>query len=278
MIMDIFGKKWMALVSSMMLAAQAASAYDLATEFSINDNPNGAWSYGYQASLNGNFTDLPIAVVNQASRPGWNHWKTATDAFLGVYKNAGTTNISSDGSFIPVGAAMLHPGADGQFAVARWTAPGPGYWRVFGSFRGDDAASTDVHIRLDGGVLLDGSITGLGQTNSFDFKVSTLGGETLDFLVGDGGNGNAHDSTGLAVTLVNAAILTIERDGDNVVLRWPTAANGFILEFNTSPNLPDEWLRSSDTMVEEGEFWKVTRPIGPDTEVFRLRREDLFPS
>ncbi len=119
------------------------------------------------------------------------------------------------------------------------------------------ATTTDVHIRDGTTALFDGTLTGLGQAQVFDFTLNTSTSETLDFLVGNGGNGDAHDLTGLTLTIQNAAVLTIEKQGNNVVLRWPTAA-------------PNNWTPTQEIPTIEGAFWKVVRPGVPGGEFFRL--------
>jgi PEP-CTERM motif len=153
-----------------------------------NSNPNGVWSYGYTNSLGSTFnlfTDFFTAPNPEASNQMAAWRESAVDPFLGVYQ-----------TFTP-GVLLLHPGAAGQYSVLRFTAPSTQLYTFSGLFSGFDAATTDVHVLLNGGSLFDSTINGLGSTQSFLGLQSLTAGSTLDFVVGYGGNGDAFDSTGL---------------------------------------------------------------------------------
>jgi hypothetical protein len=65
--------------------------------------------------------------------------------------------------------------------------------------------------------------------------------------------------------------LGIRQEGTNVILSWPAAATGYVLESATGLSQPATW--SSNTLpaaVVSGEFM-VTNPITPGPNLFRLR-------
>jgi hypothetical protein len=171
------------------LAVVSAAPLDPFADFT-NSNPNGVWSYGYTNTLGGSltlftdfFTDPDPEARGQAA--GWR--ESAVDDFLGVYK-----------TFTP-GTLLLHPGAAGQYSVLRFTAAFTGTYSLNGVFSGFDAATTDVHVLLNGTSLFDGTIAGLGATQAFADLQDLSAGSTLDFVVGTGGNGSGNDATGLTL-------------------------------------------------------------------------------
>ena len=244
--------------------------YDVAADFSIASNPHGTWSYGTLPALGGSFNLLTVATNNFGGVSGWNQWSTAANTTPGIYKNNSTATVTNDTAVVPPGTFVLRPGPGTAVSAVRWTAPSECYWRVTGRFTGVQATTTDVHIRDGTTALFDGTLTGLGQAQVFDFTLNTSTSETLDFLVGNGGNGDAHDLTGLTLTIQNAAVLTFEKQGNNVVLRWPTAAANFNLEVNNSLTAPSNWTPTQEIPTIEDAFWKVVRPIVPGGEFFRL--------
>jgi hypothetical protein len=101
----------------------------------------------------------------------------------------------------------LSPGSPGKYAVARWTAPAAGTYGVLVTFagvtgnNGTKNATTDVHVQHLGKDLPGGaaSINAGTQGNAFSFLSNVVVGaaESIDFAVGDGGDGVIFDMTGV---------------------------------------------------------------------------------
>jgi hypothetical protein len=87
---------------------------------------------------------------------------------------------------VPTDELQLHPGIDGEDAVFRWTAPSSGAFFITGKFEGLDSTTTDVHILLNGGTLLSGSIGSNGAAVPFTLTTGVNAGDHLDFVVGFG--------------------------------------------------------------------------------------------
>jgi len=102
---------------------------------------------------------------------------------------------------VPTDELQLHPGIDGEDAVVRWTAPSSGAFFITGKFEGLDSTTTDVHILLNGGTLLSGSIRSNGAAVPFTLTTGVNAGDHLDFVVGFCPNDYFFDSTGLAATI-----------------------------------------------------------------------------
>jgi hypothetical protein len=108
---------------------------------------------------------------------------------------------------IPPHALYLHPGASGEYAVLRFTAPTCGVYKVSGQFYALDAngdgTTTDVWILPNNSTT--GAFSGsvyfyaMSKFSSFTSMVFHLTkGSTLDFEVGFGSDNNYFfDTTGL---------------------------------------------------------------------------------
>jgi hypothetical protein len=84
----------------------------------------------------------------------------------------------------------------------RWTAPAATVV-IAGSFSAASTTTTDVHVRLNSSTsLFDGQINGSGSAAPFSLTRAVAAGDTVEFAVGYGSNGNSNnDATTLAVTI-----------------------------------------------------------------------------
>ena len=174
------------LLAAAIAAPAAAVTYNPLLDFSSASNPNGAYTYGYETSLGGALTaftsNLPVNTQPQA-------WTTPElDQYLGVYD----TNTS----------ILQHPGPSGQYSIVRITLATAGNYLVSGAFSNGDIASTDVHILANSSSLFDGAVNG-ASGYAFSFTHYFASGSTLDFAVGNGGNGYNGDSTLLGATVTS---------------------------------------------------------------------------
>ena len=90
--------------------------------------------------------------------------------------------------------------------MIRFTTPDAGIFVLAASFTGIDfgPTTTDVHVLLDGSSILSGPVDGFGPGSgpSFTTTLTLHAGDTIDFAVGYGLDGNYFDdSTGIAATL-----------------------------------------------------------------------------
>jgi hypothetical protein len=111
----------------------------------------------------------------------------------------------------------LHPGEFGAYSIIRFTAPTTNLYNIASSFTAatNDGTTTDVHVRQNGNPVAggDGNVSGKYNEpktvlNSFTYTNTGIflnAGQTIDFAVGYGSNGNyLQDSTGLDATLTVA--------------------------------------------------------------------------
>lgn len=184
----------------------AAQSYNAAGDFSTASNPNGAWSYGWSSTLGSGFNLSSIATNGYAG--------LALDGWLGTSDASGTPYVLHNNTTHPVtnavsvyqpGQLAEHPGSQGQYSIVRWTAPISGTFSIAATFSGLSSAgdSVDVHILHDGSSIFNSTVIGSPSPATFSGLQSVLAGDTIDFAVGFGSNGNNFDdTTALSATIV----------------------------------------------------------------------------
>lgn len=154
-----------------------AGTYDFVKDFSASRNPSGPWGYGSRDTL-GVFARLTATT-------------TTTCGTMPIWTGAGEANIwrnTTGGTCFggAPGQVSLHPGASGQFAVVRFTAPAPGEWDFEAQFFSGDLGETDVTITKNG-TSLDRLATSSGSP-TFGRTIALLTGDTVDFELGARGD------------------------------------------------------------------------------------------
>lgn len=194
----------MALLIASASGSYAATVYDAAADFSATSNPNGVWSYGQEPTLGGS---LSLYTVHNNSS-GVDYW--GTGSFLTppeVFHNGTSSVVHVSTITLQPGQLAFHPGPQDQYSVIRFTSPVAGAFDLSSSFIGVDSTTTDVHILHNGASLFSGSVNGYGNGPSFSSTLTLAAGDTVDFEVGYGSDGNySNDSTGIAARLTAAAV------------------------------------------------------------------------
>ncbi|MCL4524029.1 MAG: PEP-CTERM sorting domain-containing protein [Acidobacteria bacterium] len=120
---------------------------------------------------------------------------------------SGTTLIMGGGQPVwPAGYLFLVPGDLSALSVLRWTAPTSGQYTITGLFQSIDQiqfATADVHILVNGIPILSSNalINTFGVQVPFNLTLGLTAGTTIDFAVGNGGNGTGHDQIGLVANV-----------------------------------------------------------------------------
>ena len=182
--------------------------YDAVKDFSLQSNPNGVWSYGWQSTLRAALTLYPVADTNCYPGFGMSAWHEEGPCSVPFVVHNDTDKqicIERDRICWPTTYLGLHPGRNGELSVVRWTAPSSGRFLLEAAFEGLDAdnGGTDVHILIRNKIsLLSGPINIYQWPLTFKRIVHVSAGDTLDIVVGFGKDGNYYnDSTGIRFKL-----------------------------------------------------------------------------
>jgi hypothetical protein len=212
-------------------ASCATITYSAVDDFSTTSNPNGPWSYGWEASLGGAFT---LNAGERSVYQGLDTWEGPEGMFefnfpLVSVNHTGATLDYAVGVSQPASMLNLHPSFSGKLSVLRWTAPTNGSFLVAGLFQGIDTrgTSSDVHVLLNSSTsLLSANINGFGNQSAFNFTRDLVAGDTLDFVVGWGYNNSFYnDNTGLSVTITDGAEFSCADMLPDTVSWWRAEGN-----------------------------------------------------
>ena len=111
------------------------------------------------------------------------------------------------GTGIGPGVLAIEAGSS-VYGVTRFTAASAGLYNINTTFFGITIDTSQVLVVLDGTALYSGNHSGHGAGNQLSFasQVSLSRGDTIDFVVGPGSNGNAYDYVGLNATIPPRAV------------------------------------------------------------------------
>jgi hypothetical protein len=203
--------------------AQAPRTFDLATDFSLQNNSNQVWQYGYSAtnSLASDQFRLDKETDTQGvigfwhpdknDGPGLNYYPYV------AYNTSSQPQIGSKGWTVNAGEVAMEASNTGQYSLVRFVAPVGGTYAVSAQFAGIHfgLSTTDVHVLHNDTSLFDADIDGYGgdpafhkvegasPNASYSGQVQLKAGDTVTFAVGYGKNKtNFGDTTGLFARLV----------------------------------------------------------------------------
>ncbi|MCL5097724.1 MAG: hypothetical protein M1608_09390 [Candidatus Omnitrophica bacterium] len=171
----------------------AQPTWDVSADFSLAGNPNGAWSYGSMARLDGlpDVTSFNLYTDGTSGDLGtpieW--WHTGA-----IDPNVSHNPTAADFSAFEItwspGEISLGPGFGGTLTAARWTAPEDGLYSINTAFtdnQGGGAVGADVYVYLnDTQVFVGDSGTAVGAGVSLATNLTLTAGDHLDFIVGAG--------------------------------------------------------------------------------------------
>lgn len=154
-----------------------ATVYNPTTEFTLANNPNGVWTYGWMPTDFSSFNPF----LNAMDGPIFDQWYTA--GMSGDQTPTVTLNASSGYLHqVAPGQLTIHPGPAQEAAVLRFTAPTSGQYDVVGQFLAGDSGVMQVGIADQSGFIWTATNAG-----SFTFTNHAMSaGQTLDFRVWGG--------------------------------------------------------------------------------------------
>jgi uncharacterized repeat protein (TIGR01451 family) len=174
---------------------------DAARDFFVSTNPSARWSYGYEASRGAAFN----LYSTHGNSSGFDYWGAGLP---NLGRNSTTGTLQQATNFTPSMKIEMHPGPSGENSVFRWTAPAAGQYRIHGYFVGYDSSyptTSDVailHNNSTSATLFSSNINSYNVPANFDVTTTFSAGDTAEFTVGFGSNGNySGDGTGLDVTI-----------------------------------------------------------------------------
>ena len=185
-----------AFVWSFAASSAFGQTWDVTSQFSSTVNPNGAWSYGWEAPTTAGASDsLPVAgsfTLDVSQAPTLPQWIANASQFPDVWLN----NTGSTEHSVAPGQVSLHPDNSGDASVVRWTSPVSGEVSISSQFFPGDSGIMDVWV-LDNGVQLYNNI----DSGTFNQDENVSIGDVIDFAVDMGPNGYTSGNTPLAVTI-----------------------------------------------------------------------------
>ena len=211
-------------VISCNIFSPAATTFDLNAHFSVQQNPNKVWEYGYSETNSldpAQFrvdayvaTAGPLVFWHPAvtDRPGPGYYP-----YVAYNPTAQSQYGSSNGWSARPGEVTMEASNTGQYSLIRFTAPAAGIYGISARFEGVHfgLSSTDVHVLHNAKSLFDAFIEGYGgdpafhkvegasPTASYSGQVELKANDTVTFACGYGRN-KTHfsDTTGLFARLV----------------------------------------------------------------------------
>lgn len=206
----------------------AYADFNAGRDFAASVNPAGAWSYGWKGTLEGSFTLDPIffgaTSDNGVSVSGWAANSTFGLPALYCNTTANTAIIGGGQGVLPPGTLWIHPGANGQpenFGALRFTAPSNANYLIETTadslYSGSLSGDTDYHVVVNGVEIFGQALAATAGT-SFTNVVALQAGETVDFAIGRGADG---DGWGAGLKVI--AILTATTNAPVVITNPPPA-------------------------------------------------------
>ncbi|GEM_PF-1074278 len=138
--------------------------WDMTSQYSNSNNPNGTWSYGYRTSPNGDgFSLMTYRYQNTFWLRGYGIWAPSIQAGPNVWPN---DNTNGD-------------------VVVRWTAPQTGTYIIDSAFTGWDSRGDDllVWVIIGGNPVFSGEVHGYLNSAKYKTTVKLQQGAYVDFMV-----------------------------------------------------------------------------------------------
>ena len=206
---------------------QTVASYSATNDFSLNSDPNGVWSYGWESSLESTF-NFDAFSANTYPLEKWYSGQSG-DGNPGIYYNNSASSYQPGSEIWQPYQIIMHPGSGGQDSILRWTAPSSGTYTFDTGFIGQDTVgtTTDVHFLLDDSSLFDADVFGYQATQSFDTTLKLNAGDTIDLAVGFGNGSYYYDSTGVSESITNVTNLPEPILSDLTIVTTDTESTNF---------------------------------------------------
>ncbi len=214
--------------------------YNARNEFALTQGgTSGVWNYGFTANDASNaFLPFTQTVTNTCGGSPAEGWESPSIPDLFRY----AANCNST----PTDFLHVHPGLGGQRVILRWVAPAAGNYQLAGILQKAENASATTDLRIvknENGAspLFIGNILTTSQT-AFNFSVTVVAGDTIDFSVGWGNGAPQGDGSALKVIVSQPAEFNARNDflltqgGTNGIWSYGYTANATSNPITLYPN------------------------------------------
>jgi hypothetical protein len=206
------------------LLAYPQTSFDVASDFSLEKNPNSVWQYGYSATRSLDPAEFRLDTQTEiVDATGFWHPTENKGPGPGYYpyiaynRTKQTQFGSRKGWAVRAGQVAMEASNSGQYSLIRFVAPRRGTYRITARFEGIHfgLSSTDVHVLHNASPLFAANIEGYGGDPNFhkvegsnpaaeySGQILLQKNETVTFACGYGSN-KTHfgDTTGLQARIV----------------------------------------------------------------------------
>lgn len=211
--------------------------YNVTTDYSSTNNPNGVWTYGWQ--LDSALGAAALSVFNTNGNisnafPDFNAWSSSSLGVLPVIGKQQSNSDSGDvsGTLFRANQVAMHAGNSGPnvaAAVVRFTAPTDGNYRIdqaIFEYR-SDLPGNSVYIFNTGTKIFEDTTGVRGTQNSMASQTIHLNaGGYLDFIVGS--RGGAINSTTTQLNAVITQVTAVPEPSSATLVLICTWAVGFV--------------------------------------------------
>lgn len=258
----------------------ARPSFDLATDFSPSQNPNGPWSFWWTSSSNGfnlyTFSGTAFGLPLEEWRGPFPNDNGSSPP--NVIRNPTDLPITvSDTTWLPH-RVTFHPGHQGEQSVIRWTSPLTGEVRVEAELEGRSGFVTSG-IEFYKNIttkLLSAAVLGSGSPSRVSFVTNLVVqvGDSFDVRVNYGNDNWTSDTTQISLRIASVTNPTLTLSllsNGSARLAWPTSPTGYALESTSELETP-VWMPVTNALQIQGDEFCVVIDTSNQQRFFRLRR------
>ncbi len=257
-------KKQIVVVAVLCFACRLANAteYNLATDYSVNSNPTGTWTYGWFHTPLPGGSDLDLLSWNSGS----SSW-TATNG-ISLWKNDSASTVND----VPPGKVGMTTAYD-QPTVVRWTAPfeiGLATIQISGELsQGATGADAQFEIRRGAGVVFTAT-----NTATFSMQMMVAPGDEIDFVITELA-GLPTKPLDISITTIkeHLALTTLDDFDHHSLLPWTTVPGmgGIDQRFEGSPPTNYYITAGNDSGWSKGAYKDLPFEITTNTDFISIR-------
>jgi hypothetical protein len=158
--------------------------WNLTNDFSITQNPNGAWSYGWrEASTDPFVIYVSTGIICHGTPAQYDQWWYDVESWTpGLAHNPKLYPVGCDDWILQPGQCMFHPGP-AQQSVVRWTAPASLEATLSAHFASIAHGSETVHVYYNGVERYSAFLSSFGQTADYSTTIAFQPGDVIDCAI-----------------------------------------------------------------------------------------------